>query len=79
MPGVIDSLTNYVEHPELVAQRICQYADAVGRERVIAAVDCGFETFAGNARVDPTIVFKKLEALAAGARIASGRLWASAA
>ena len=75
MPGVIDSLTNYVEHPELVAQRICQYADAVGRERIIAAIDCGFETFAGNSRVHPTVVFAKFEALAEGARIASGRLW----
>ena len=75
MPGVIDSLTNYVEHPELVAQRIGLYADAVGRERVIAAVDCGFETFAGNSRVHPTVVFAKFEALAEGARLASRRLW----
>lgn len=79
MPGVIDSLTNYVEHPELVAQRIGNYASVVGRERVIAAVDCGFETFAGAARVDATIVYKKLEALAQGARIASGKLWGRAA
>ena len=75
MPGVIDSLTNFVEHPELVAQRLCRYADAVGRDRVIAAVDCGFETFAGNGRIDPTITYAKLEALAEGARIASRRLW----
>jgi 5-methyltetrahydropteroyltriglutamate--homocysteine methyltransferase len=75
MPGVIDSLTNYVEHPQLVAQRIGQYADAVGRERVIAAVDCGFETFAGTGRIDPRIVYAKLEALVAGARIASEKLW----
>jgi 5-methyltetrahydropteroyltriglutamate--homocysteine methyltransferase len=75
MPGVIDSLTNYVEHPELIAQRLCQYADAVGRERVIAAVDCGFETFAGNGRVHPTVVFAKFEALAEGTRRASDRLW----
>ncbi len=75
MPGVIDSLTNYVEHPELVAQRIGLYADAVGRERVIAAVDCGFETFAGNSRVHSTVVFAKFEALAEGARLASRRLW----
>ena len=75
MPGVIDSLTNFVEHPELVAQRICRYADAVGRDRVIAAVDCGFETFIGTGRIDPAIVFAKLEALVEGARIASRRLW----
>ena len=76
MPGVIDSLTNFVEHPELVAQRIRQYANIVGRERVIAAVDCGFETFAGNSRVDPTIAFAKLGALVEGARLASKALWA---
>ncbi len=76
MPGIIDSLTNFVEHPELVAQRICRYADAVGRDRVIAAVDCGFETFLGTGRVDPTVTYAKLEALAEGARIASRRLWA---
>jgi len=75
MPGVIDSLTNYVEHPQLVAQRICQYADAVGRERVLAAVDCGFETFAGTGRIDPRIVYAKLEAMVEGARIASDKLW----
>jgi 5-methyltetrahydropteroyltriglutamate--homocysteine methyltransferase len=75
MPGVIDSLTNFVEHSELVAQRLCRYADAVGRDRVIAAVDCGFETFAGSSRIDPTIAYAKLEALAEGARIASKRLW----
>ena len=75
MPGVIDSLTNFVEHPELVAQRLCRYADLVGRDRVIGAVDCGFETFAGTGRVDPTIVFVKLKALAEGARLASRRLW----
>jgi 5-methyltetrahydropteroyltriglutamate--homocysteine methyltransferase len=75
MPGIIDSLTNFVEHPELVAQRICRYADVVGRDRVIAAVDCGFETFIGTGRIDPMIVYAKLEALAEGARIASKRLW----
>jgi 5-methyltetrahydropteroyltriglutamate--homocysteine methyltransferase len=75
MPGVIDSLTNYVEHPRLVAQRIRQYADAVGRERVIAAADCGFETFIGSAPVDPAIVYAKLAALSEGARIASDALW----
>jgi 5-methyltetrahydropteroyltriglutamate--homocysteine methyltransferase len=75
LPGVIDSLTNYVEHPQLVAQRICRYADVVGRERVIASVDCGFETFIGRARVDPQIVYAKLTALSEGARMASDKLW----
>ena len=75
MPGVIDSTTNFVEHPELVAQRIGLYADIVGRERVIAGVDCGFETFAGGARVDARIVYAKLAALAEGARIATDRFW----
>ena len=75
MPGMLDTLSNYVEHPELVAQRIQSYADAVGRERVIAATDCGFETFIGHGRVHASIVWKKFEALAAGARLASERLW----
>jgi 5-methyltetrahydropteroyltriglutamate--homocysteine methyltransferase len=76
IPGVIDSCTNYVEHPELVAQRIGQFADIVGRERVIAGVDCGFGTFAGVGKIDPDIAFKKLAALAEGAALASKRLWA---
>jgi 5-methyltetrahydropteroyltriglutamate--homocysteine methyltransferase len=75
MPGVLDTLSNYVEHPELVAQRIGFYADAVGRERVIASTDCGFETFMGHGRVHPSIVWKKFEAMAEGARRASDRLW----
>jgi 5-methyltetrahydropteroyltriglutamate--homocysteine methyltransferase len=76
LPGVIDTCTNYVEHPELVAQRICQYADIVGRERVIASTDCGFATFVGNAgRVDPEIAFRKLGSLVEGARLASAKLW----
>ncbi len=78
MPGVIDSTTNFVEHPQLVAQRICQYADVVGRERVIAGVDCGFETFAGDPNVNSKIVYRKIESLAEGARIASERLWSPA-
>jgi 5-methyltetrahydropteroyltriglutamate--homocysteine methyltransferase len=64
-----------VEHPELVAQRIERFADAVGRERVIAGTDCGFGTFAAYSKVDPAIAFKKLRALAQGAAIASKRLW----
>ena len=75
MPGVIDSTTNFVEHPQLVAQRICRYADAVGRERVIAGVDCGFETFAGDPNVDERIVYHKFASLAEGARIATAQLW----
>jgi 5-methyltetrahydropteroyltriglutamate--homocysteine methyltransferase len=75
MPGVIDSSTNFVEHPELVAQRICTFADFVGRERVIAATDCGFGTFAGYGKVDPDIAYKKLKSLVDGAAIASKRLW----
>jgi 5-methyltetrahydropteroyltriglutamate--homocysteine methyltransferase len=79
MPGVLDTTTNFVEHPELVAQRICTYADCVGRERVIAGVDCGFETFAGaSARVDTRVVYKKLEAMVEGARIATKKLWGRA-
>ena len=76
MPGLIDSTTNFVEHPRLVAQRICQYADIVGKERVIAGTDCGFATFAAQQNaVVPSIVWAKLAALAEGARIASDRLW----
>jgi 5-methyltetrahydropteroyltriglutamate--homocysteine methyltransferase len=75
IPGVIDSCTNYVEHPELVAQRIGQFADIVGRERVLAGVDCGFGTFAGIGKIDPEIAFKKLGALVEGAALASKRLW----
>jgi 5-methyltetrahydropteroyltriglutamate--homocysteine methyltransferase len=75
IPGVIDSTTNYIEHPELVAQRIGRYADVVGRERVIAGTDCGFATFAGMAVVDPDIAWAKLAALSDGARLASDRLW----
>ena len=78
VPGVIDSTTNFIEHPELVAQRIETYARLVGRERVIAGCDCGFATFAGFGAVDPDIAWAKLGALADGAAIASRRLWARA-
>ena len=78
LPGVIDSTTNFVENPRLVAQRICNWADAVGRERVIASTDCGFATFAGpNNPVAPTVVWEKLAALSEGAALASARLWSS--
>ena len=76
IPGVLSSTTNYVEHPLLVAERICRFADIVGRERVIAGTDCGFSTFAGFGPVDPDIVYMKLRSMAEGARVASERLWA---
>lgn len=75
MPGMLDSTTNFVEHPELVAERIGRYAELVGRERVLAGSDCGFSTFAGFGTVDKDIVYAKLEALAQGAALASARLW----
>jgi 5-methyltetrahydropteroyltriglutamate--homocysteine methyltransferase len=75
IPGVLDSTTNYVEHPELVAQRLVRYAELVGRESVIAGTDCGFATFASLLTVDPGITWAKLEAMAEGARLASERLW----
>jgi len=75
LPGVIDSTTNYIEHPELVAQRLINFARAVGRERVIGSSDCGFGTFAGFATVDFDVTYAKLAAMAEGARLASGELW----
>lgn len=75
IPGVLDTSTNYVEHPELVAERICRFADLVGRDRVIAGTDCGFGTFAGYGKIDPDIAFKKLRAMVEGAALASQRLW----
>jgi 5-methyltetrahydropteroyltriglutamate--homocysteine methyltransferase len=71
IPGVIDSTTNYVEHPELVAQRIERYARLVGRENVLAGSDCGFATFAASSTVDPQVTWAKLSAMAEGARLAS--------
>jgi 5-methyltetrahydropteroyltriglutamate--homocysteine methyltransferase len=75
IPGMLDSCSNYVEHPELVAQRIERYARIVGRERVLAGSDCGFGTFAGYGKVDGVRAFKKLRALSEGAALASKRLW----
>jgi 5-methyltetrahydropteroyltriglutamate--homocysteine methyltransferase len=75
IPGLIDSCSNYVEHPELVAQGVERYAAIVGRERVLAGTDCGFGTFAGFGKLDAGIAYKKLAALAEGAAIASERLW----
>jgi len=73
--GVIDSTTNFIEHPELVAERIMRYASVVGRENLIAGVDCGFGTFAGRVQVDTNIVWRKLGSLVEGARLASKELW----
>ena len=75
IPGVIDTTTNFVEHPELVAERIVRYAELVGRENVIAGTDCGFGTAAGRVRVEPTVSWAKLGALVDGARLASQELW----
>jgi 5-methyltetrahydropteroyltriglutamate--homocysteine methyltransferase len=75
IPGVLDSTTNFIEHPELVAERIGRYARLVGRENVIAGTDCGFGTWVGQAAVDPDIVWAKLASLAEGARLASRELW----
>ena len=75
VPGVIDTNTNHVEHPKLIAQRIARYADLVGRERVMAGTDCGFSTLASLPRVWPSVVWEKLRAMAEGAAIASERLW----
>jgi 5-methyltetrahydropteroyltriglutamate--homocysteine methyltransferase len=75
IPGVIDSVTNFVEHPELVADRIVTYANIVGRENVIAGTDCGFGTSAGTENVYPPIVWGKLATLSEGAKLASAQLW----
>ncbi|MEM9423134.1 MAG: cobalamin-independent methionine synthase II family protein, partial [Pseudomonadota bacterium] len=75
VPGVIDTTTNFIEHPELVAERLLRFADIVGRERVMAGSDCGFGTFAGFGAIHPSICWGKLEAMAEGAAIASKKLW----
>jgi 5-methyltetrahydropteroyltriglutamate--homocysteine methyltransferase len=75
IPGVIDTCTNYIEHPETVAQRIERYARVVGRERVIAGTDCGFATMVGRSAVVPDVAYAKLASLVEGARLASSRLW----
>ena len=75
IPGVIDSTSNYIEHPKLIAQRLCRYAEVVGKERVMAGSDCGFSTFAGVPQVFPSIVWAKFEAMVEGARLASEQLW----
>ena len=75
VPGVIESKSNFVEHPELIAQRIGRYAERVGRENVMAGSDCGYGTWVGQSAVDPDVVWAKLAAMAEGAAIASRRFW----
>src|SRR5690349_18354913 len=75
IPGVIESKSNFIEHPELIAQRIGRYAHLVGRENVIAGSDCGYGTWVGQAAVDPDVVWAKLAAMAEGARLASRAFW----
>jgi 5-methyltetrahydropteroyltriglutamate--homocysteine methyltransferase len=78
IPGVIDSVTNFIEHPRLIAQRIETYAAIVGRDRVMAGTDCGFGTFAGFGAIHPPIAYAKLKSMSDGAKLASQRLWATA-
>ena len=75
IPGVLDSTTNFIEHPDLVAERIARYARLVGRESVVAGTDCGFGTWVGQAAVDPDIVWAKLASMAEGAKRASREFW----
>ncbi|HET7135268.1 MAG TPA: cobalamin-independent methionine synthase II family protein [Casimicrobiaceae bacterium] len=77
IPGVIESKSNFIEHPEVVAQRIARYANLVGRENVIAGSDCGYGTWVGQAAVDADVVWAKFAAMAEGARIASAQFWPS--
>jgi 5-methyltetrahydropteroyltriglutamate--homocysteine methyltransferase len=73
--GCLDTTTNFIEHPELVADRIVQYAEVVGRENVIAGADCGFGTMLGTAPVETNVAWAKLRSLVEGAELASKRLW----
>jgi 5-methyltetrahydropteroyltriglutamate--homocysteine methyltransferase len=73
--GLAKTSSNFVEHPQLVAQRLIRYADLVGRERVLGGTDCGFGTFAGFGPVYPAFCWLKLRALADGAKLASEKLW----
>ena len=75
VPGVIDVTNNYIEHPQLVTERLERFANVVGRERIIASTDSGFAAFSGDRMVDPKIAFKKLESLVRGAELATRRLW----
>jgi 5-methyltetrahydropteroyltriglutamate--homocysteine methyltransferase len=75
IPGVLESKSNFIEHPELIAQRIGRYAKLVGRENVIAGSDCGYGTWVGQAAVDPDVVWAKLKSMAEGARLATREFW----
>jgi len=75
IPGMIDSCSNYIEHPEVVAQRVVRFARVLGRENVIAGTDCGFDTFVGSSAVAPSVAWAKLRSLVEGARLASQELW----
>ena len=75
IPGVVESKSNFIEHPELIAQRIARYANLVGRDNFIAGSDCGFGTWVGRAAVDPDVVWAKLSAMAEGARLATKQFW----
>jgi len=75
IPGVIESKSNFIEHPELIAQRIARYANLVGRNNVIAGSDCGFGTWVGQAAVDSDVVWAKLATMAEGARLATKQFW----
>ena len=79
VPGVIEPQSNYIEHPEVIAQRIDRYANLCGRENVVAGVDCGFSIHVGMGGIDPDVTYHKLKALAEGARIASKKYWPKAA
>jgi 5-methyltetrahydropteroyltriglutamate--homocysteine methyltransferase len=76
IPGVIDTTTNFVEHPEVVADRLIRFAEVVGREKVIAGTDCGFQPTLGNDQVDARVSWAKLRSLVEGAELASKALWA---
>ncbi len=75
IPGVLESKSNFIEHPELVAQRLARYANLVGRDNVIAGTDCGYGTWVGQAAVDPDVVWAKMATMAEGARIATKQFW----
>jgi 5-methyltetrahydropteroyltriglutamate--homocysteine methyltransferase len=75
IPGVLDTTTNFIEHPELIAQRIANYAGAVGKENVMVGSDCGFGTSAWGRRVEARIAWAKLESMVEGARLATQELW----
>ncbi len=75
IPGLIDTCSTYIEHPEVVAQRLVRFARVAGRENVIAGTDCGFGTFVGASNVGPGLAWAKLQSLTEGARLASQELW----